>query len=107
MAIYKTTQGRLINDKNEWVWNGESYDYVQSHPNWLPLVFKNTSDAEKFEDMEKVWKAQQIVKNSKNKQEVQIANAWLKNHNSSDTKVAKHSDMDDGSYTYMYGGGRK
>lgn len=94
MKIYKTTQGRYINDNKEWVWNGESYDYVLSHPDWLPLVFKSDSDAKKFERLEKEYKAEQDSK-SGNKQLATQAKTWLKNNSS--TQVARHSDV------YVYG----
>ena len=84
---YTKKNGRLVNSRGEWVWNGESYEYVINHSDWLPLVFKSTSDADEFELLEKIWKAEQIIKNSKDPKEVQRAKQWLKAH------AAKHSDM--------------
>ena len=84
---YKKVNGRLINNRGEWVWNGETYEYVTGHSEWLPLVFKSDNDAKKFEYLEKVWKAEQIIKYSHNKQEVMLAKEWLRNNR------AQHSDM--------------
>lgn len=84
---YKKKDGHLVNNRGEWVWNKESYQYVIDHSSWLPLVFKSKADADEFELLEKIWKAEQIVKTSHNKQEVMLAKAWLREHG------VKHSDM--------------
>lgn len=96
---YTKKNGRLVNSLGEWVWNGESYEYVTSHSDWLPLVFKNQKDANEFELLEKIWKAEQIIKTSHNKQEVTLAKEWLKNHG------VKHSD-DDTQYIAHFGFGK-
>ena len=82
---YTKKNGRLVNSRGEWVWNGESYEYVTSHSDWLPLVFKSKADSDAFELLEKIWKAEQIVKNSHNQQEVTLAKEWLIKHS------ARHS----------------
>lgn len=84
---YTKKNGRLVNSRGEWVWNGESYEYVTSHSDWLPLVFKSKADSDAFELLEKIWKAEQIVKNSHDQQEVMLAKEWLRKHG------VKHSDM--------------
>lgn len=99
---YKKVNGRLVNNRGEWVWNGETYEYVTGHSEWLPLVFKSDNDAKKFEYLEKVWKAEQIIKYSHNKQEVMLAKEWLRNNR------VQHSDMlirrpDMSEFKYIYG----
>jgi len=91
MANITRKDGRLQDDKGNWVWGGESYEEVLKHPDWLPLVFQNNESAEKFKKLEKIWKAEQIVKTSKNKQEVAAAKGWLKNN-------IQHSD---GNFIYI------
>lgn len=91
MANVTRKDGRLQDDKGNWVWGGESYEEVLKHPDWLPLVFQNNESAEKFKKLEKIWKAEQIVKTSKNKQEVAAAKGWLKNN-------IQHSD---GNFIYI------
>lgn len=89
---YTKKNGHLVNSRGEWVWNGESYEYVTSHSDWLPLVFKSKADSDAFELLEKIWKAEQIVKNSHNQQEVTLAKEWLRKHS------ARHSDMSNAVY---------
>lgn len=97
MAKYKQKDGRLQDENGTWIWNGESYEFVQSHTDWLPLDFKSQSDALKFERLEKIWKAEQILKNpSSSMAERKTAQKIL---NSLGT-TAKHSDMNN-SYTYL------
>jgi len=91
MANVTRKDGRLQDEKGNWVWGGESYEEVLKHPDWLPLVFQNNESAEKFKKLEKIWKAEQIVKTSKNKQEVMAAKGWLKNN-------IQHSD---GNFIYI------
>lgn len=91
MANVTRKDGRLQDDKGNWVWGGEPYEEVLKHPDWLPLVFQNNESAEKFKKLEKIWKAEQIVKTSKNKQEVAAAKGWLKNN-------IRHSD---GNFVYI------
>lgn len=91
MANVTRKDGRLQDDKGNWVWGGEPYEEVLKHPDWLPLVFQNNESAEKFKKLENIWKAEQIVKTSKNKQEVMAAKGWLKNN-------IQHSD---GNFIYI------
>ena len=93
---YTKKNGRLVNSRGEWVWNGETYEYVTGHSEWLPLVFKSDGDAKKFEQLEKIWKAEQIIKNSHNQQEVTLAKAWLRKQG------IYHSDMSDTVYLVHY-----
>lgn len=104
MAKYKQKDGRLQDEKGNWVWNGESYEFVQSHTDWLPLAFQSQSDAAKFEKLEKIWKAEQILKNpASSVVERKTAQKIL---NSLGATV-KHSDMNDAiSYTYLYHSGK-
>lgn len=97
MAKYKQKDGRLQDEKGNWVWNGESYEFVQSHTDWLPLTFQSQSDAAKFEKLEKIWKAEQILKNpASSVVERKTAQRIL---NSLGATI-KHSDIND-SYTYL------
>ena len=82
--------GRLQDENGNWIWDGESYEFVNSHTDWLPMNFKSTSDAEKFEKLEKIWKAKEKLKTTRNLQERSLIKAWLKMNDISHSDFLEH-----------------